>query len=95
MSATAQSGPDAGRDRDRIVNLSDGIFAIAITLIVLEGARPQRPLSLRRRQEVQEVLRSHDYEVIGGSEVTTRARAESTIAGISRKPNPGTSDRDG
>jgi uncharacterized membrane protein len=27
---------EAGRDRDRIVNLSDGVFAIAITILVLD-----------------------------------------------------------
>ena len=44
MSATAQSSsPDAGRDRDRIVNLSDGIFAIAITLLVLDIRVPNVP----------------------------------------------------
>ena len=27
---------EAARDRDRIVNLSDGVFAIALTLLVLD-----------------------------------------------------------
>jgi uncharacterized membrane protein len=44
MSATARrSSPDADRDRDRIVNLSDGIFAIAITLLVLDIHVPNVP----------------------------------------------------
>jgi uncharacterized membrane protein len=34
MTATAQSGPDGSEDRDRIVNLSDGV--LAITLLVLD-----------------------------------------------------------
>jgi uncharacterized membrane protein len=33
--ATARS-TETGKDRDRIVNLSDGVFAIAITLLVLD-----------------------------------------------------------
>jgi uncharacterized membrane protein len=34
---------EPGRDRDRIVNLSDGIFAIAITLLVLDIRVPDIP----------------------------------------------------
>ncbi len=34
---------EPGRDRDRIINLSDGIFAIAITLLVLDIGVPLIP----------------------------------------------------
>jgi uncharacterized membrane protein len=37
---------ETGRDRDRIVNLSDGIFAIAITLLVLDIKVPNIPEDL-------------------------------------------------
>jgi uncharacterized membrane protein len=33
----------AARDRDRIVNLSDGVFAIALTLLVLDIRVPNIP----------------------------------------------------
>jgi len=46
MTAAAESSSDAGRDRDRIVNLSDGIFAIAITLLVLDIRVPTIPENL-------------------------------------------------
>jgi uncharacterized membrane protein len=36
MAEAAEGSPEAGRDRDRIVNLSDGVFAIAITILVLD-----------------------------------------------------------
>lgn len=34
---------EATRDRDRIVNLSDGVFAIALTLLVLDIRVPNIP----------------------------------------------------
>jgi uncharacterized membrane protein len=41
---------ETGRDRDRIVNLSDGIFAIAITLLVLDIKVPNIPEDLVTRE---------------------------------------------
>jgi Endosomal/lysosomal potassium channel TMEM175 len=43
VAEAAGRGPEAGRDRDRIVNLSDGVFAIAITLLVLDIRVPDIP----------------------------------------------------
>src|ERR687894_1667091 len=37
---------ETGRDRDRIVNLSDGVYAIAITLLILDILVPDIPENL-------------------------------------------------
>src|ERR687893_1032048 len=46
MTDAAQGSPEAGRDRNRIVNLSDGVFAIAITLLVLDIRAPDIPQNM-------------------------------------------------
>lgn len=38
---TAETGSEAARDRDRIVNFSDGVFAIAITILILNIDVPE------------------------------------------------------
>ena len=41
MIDAAEAGPEAGKDRDRIVNFSDGVFAIAITILILDINVPE------------------------------------------------------
>ena len=50
MTEAAESSPEAGQDRDRILNLSDGVFAIAITILVLDIRVPDIPSNVVARE---------------------------------------------
>lgn len=43
MIETAERNPESAKDRDRIVNFSDGVFAIVITLLILTIDVPEIP----------------------------------------------------
>lgn len=50
MSATGSAGMEARRELDRIVNFSDGVFAIVITLLILTIQVPEIPPALVARE---------------------------------------------
>ena len=56
MTDAAQGSPEVSRDRDRIVNLSDGVFAIAITLLILDIRLPDIPENLVASELPRELL---------------------------------------
>jgi TMEM175 potassium channel family protein len=43
MTESTRRSPEPPRDRDRIVNFSDGVFAIVITLLILTIEVPDIP----------------------------------------------------
>ncbi len=56
MTDTPVSSPQVSRDRDRIINLSDGVFAIAITLLILDIRVPDIPENMVGSELPKELL---------------------------------------